>query len=547
MKGQLSMESVLLVLLVVAAISGFFVFLRGTITDSQSATESAMIYPEEPPQILTLRCFLDHGYFLLNVDRLKGDLNYRVKNSAGVNVKTGTTSVDIVGNGKIYFGALLERDKRYVVEIYTTKWSISDTCTARIHDDAVSYFSFDEGTGTTANELASDNDATFSGYNDGVVVGSSWTTGKYNGALTFDGVDNFVNVTYDDVFDAADITISAWIKTAVGGSPHNPILAKYVTWNSGGGYYMRLRYGQIAFLVSNGTGYGDIWGGALVNDSQWHHIVGTFNGTDVQVYLDGSSAWAPDSWPYALTTPNVPLRIGRGGTVYDNSLYFNGSLDDIKIFNRALNSSEVTSLYQNQNLTDGLIAYWPLDDGAGSSTSDSHMWTMGKLNTGTSVDGVDDYFDIPDSSNLDTTKKLTITAWVYANTPSVQQGIVSKGLLSSTPRTWDLGIDASNRIFWYIANSDSNYQIIYADSAGTGRWQHVAASFDGVNTSLYVNGELKTTEAFNWTTLQTSDTSVTVGKLRNQENYFSGIIDELYIYNDALSSDEISSIYEAYN
>ncbi|MBR9680561.1 MAG: LamG domain-containing protein [Candidatus Altiarchaeota archaeon] len=547
MKGQLSIESILMVLLAVGVVSGFFVFLRGMITDTQAGAEKALIYPEQPPQILTTRCFLDHGYVVIQTERLVGNLNYRIKNTAGVNVKTGVIDANVTSQGKLYFGALLTRDTGYVVEFYTTKWSITDTCNARIHDSAVSYFSFDEASGTTIDDLTTSNDGVLNGYKDGAVHGSSWATGKYDGALSFDGVDNFINVTHASGFDVVNITVSAWIKTSEGGAPHNPILSKYVTHNSVGGYYLRLRFGQIGFLVSNGTTYGDKWGGSLVNDSLWHHVVGTFNGTFVQVYLDGSSAWDPDSWPNVLANPTVPFRVGRGGTVYDNSLYFNGTLDDVKIFNRALNSTEVASLYQNQNITDGLIAYWPFDEGVGSSVFDDHMWTSGKINTGINFNGVDDYIDIPDSSSLDTPKKLTITSWVYANTPSVQQGIISKGLLSSSPRTWDLGIDASNQIFWYIANSDSNYQIIYADSLGAKTWQHIAASFDGTDTSLYVNGQLKTTETFNWETLQTSDTSINIGKLRNQANYFDGKIDELYVYNGALSSDEIYAIYEAYN
>ncbi|MBR9679930.1 MAG: LamG domain-containing protein, partial [Candidatus Altiarchaeota archaeon] len=113
--------------------------------------------------------------------------------------------------------------------------------------------------------------------------------------------------------------------------------------------------------------------------------------------------------------------------------------------------------------------------------------------------------------------------------------------------TWDFGIASNNNFFWYIANSNSNFKIKYAASSGTDQWEHIVGVFNGTHTSVFVDGEQITTELFGWDSLQTSDTSLHIGKLRNQLDYFNGIIDDVRIYDRVLTAQEIQALYIAYH
>ena len=179
----MTIEHLLFVLMAVAMAGGFFVYMIRISSTSLSSAEGAVIYPEEQPQILELKCYTDHGYLFVESGGLEGTINYRLEDFNGTIVKDSSVDVNISDYGAVYFGSLMEKGKNYMLRIYTPYWSISDSCTANVHDDAVMYLAFDEDSGTTAEDFAGDNDGTLSGYNDGTVNGANWTTGYSGSAL----------------------------------------------------------------------------------------------------------------------------------------------------------------------------------------------------------------------------------------------------------------------------------------------------------------------------------------------------------------------------
>jgi hypothetical protein len=127
MKGQLSVETVLMVLLVVVAIGAFFAFLMRITTKVISGTQEVLIYPENAPQILSINCYATYGYVAIAED-LNGTINFRVRNLNGTTVNTSSLTVDISGYGVINFTAPMEDGSYYEVRFYTPKWSVSETC-----------------------------------------------------------------------------------------------------------------------------------------------------------------------------------------------------------------------------------------------------------------------------------------------------------------------------------------------------------------------------------------------------------------------------------
>ncbi len=182
--------------------------------------------------------------------------------------------------------------------------------------------------------------------NNGVVNGATWNAnGRFGNCLTFNGVNNSVQITNPVV---NDFTIAFWVKTTqTGGSPQ---------WYNGAGlvdgdvsgvandFGTALVGGKFAF----GTGNPDttITSAAAINDGAWHQCVATRSQAtgNLSVYVDGTLQ-ATGSASRNTLSSTTKLLFGATG-----ANYFNGSLDDVRIFPRTLGSSEVAALYSSSGV-----------------------------------------------------------------------------------------------------------------------------------------------------------------------------------------------------
>ncbi len=201
-----------------------------------------------------------------------------------------------------------------------------------VEPNLVSHWKFDDGSGTTAYDSAGDNN--------GTVYGATWTTGQIDGALSFDGVDDYVDFgTGPAITGTGTFTASVWVKP---GSAKGSLLVQRSTtsWNGSYGVGIGLD-GRVQFHITN-VGNGFLFkSDVTVNDGLWHHIVVVrTNSTDGEIYIDGSLAGS-GSGP-AKSLSSVPVWIGRAFTV---PAYFDGSVDEVSIYNRALSAEEVKQLY----------------------------------------------------------------------------------------------------------------------------------------------------------------------------------------------------------
>ncbi len=133
----------------------------------------------------------------------------------------------------------------------------------------IAYWEFDEGSGTIAYDSA--------GNNDGTIYGAQWTTGQAGGALSFDGVDNYVDCGNDESLDFTDaITIGAWVKRR-NFDTHGTIAGKSNGDLITAGYSLCSYIGGLEFnFYSNG------WRRTIppvsIPANEWHHVVGTLTG-----------------------------------------------------------------------------------------------------------------------------------------------------------------------------------------------------------------------------------------------------------------------------
>ncbi|MBN1482796.1 T9SS C-terminal target domain-containing protein, partial [candidate division KSB1 bacterium] len=196
----------------------------------------------------------------------------------------------------------------------------------------VGHWKFDEGSGAVAM------DASGMG-NDGTIVGASWINGKVgSGALSFDGASTVVNVPHSPSLEISDqLTISAWcyLKSAEG--DQNVLQKEYMAIGE-------VRNGGMANVLNIGGSwmiYNYRMDAAAFLGS-WHHIAMTYDGTQVVNYLDGQvdTTYAQTGVVNATTAD-----LGIGTNNPWQSAWFNGDIDDVRIYNIPLNAGEVEALY----------------------------------------------------------------------------------------------------------------------------------------------------------------------------------------------------------
>ena len=316
----------------------------------------------------------------------------------------------------------------------------------------VAYWSFDEGSGSTAYDASGNG-------NNGTINGAKWTTGKEGGALSFDGLNDYVDCGNDESLDITDkLTVEGWFKIhqAAPSGKWPRVLGR----GDGGGDYSVVGY-QI-FQNSNSADLRFLWGdGRTQNEggmhaysfgttelNRWYHLVATYEWDGSQsitkLYRDGVLVSSGTITGYQMASPGSwDFLVGASGWNSNNPFtswgLFNGTIDEVRIYNRVLSEAEIRYHYNKGKP----IAHWKFDEGEGSTAYDSTdndndgtihgaTWTTGKHGTALSFDGVDDYVEVTGSdssiSPLKITDTLTIEVWVKrTGTLQVYDRIIEKG------------------------------------------------------------------------------------------------------------------------
>jgi hypothetical protein len=204
---------------------------------------------------------------------------------------------------------------------------------------------FDEGSGTITNdETEYENNAELN-------FGPLWAPGKFGNAVDFDGINDYVDF-YDRLTlgITGNITIEAWLKfTAVPTTnQYFPIIKKRVIGSDT--YQLCIQDdGKARFRVDTGPTTGNVVvSNTALNDGTWHYLAGTWNRTELNIYVDGESDAAPVALTGSMkdTTDRVlaGYHYGDIGSVFD---YYEGLMDTIRISNISRSAKDISNIYKN--------------------------------------------------------------------------------------------------------------------------------------------------------------------------------------------------------
>ena len=198
-----------------------------------------------------------------------------------------------------------------------------------------------------------------------------------------------------------------------------------------------------------------------------------------------------------------------------------------------------------------LIAYYPFNGNANDESGNGNDGTVngatltvdrfGNPDSAYAFDGSDDYIEVPPSSSLNITSELTITAWVNIEAAG---GFYQHYVVDSRDGSgggYGLNVDTNSSQFW-IGNTYPNFPST-GSTIEVGSWHHVAGKYDGTDVVVYVDAIEIERIPFNYV-IESSTGPLFIGQRYNFLERFGGRIDEVRIYNRALSETEIQELYE---
>jgi hypothetical protein len=394
-------------------------------------------------------------------------------------------------------------------------------------------------------------DETGNGYN-GNITGATLTSDRFN------QLDKAYNFTYNGFssdrievsgtsglnFSSGEFSISAWVKFSGLASTGNnyPIFSKHICGEQSG-YIVMLYNDKLTFWLAGSSGYNVLSTPDDYTDNSWHQVVAVYDGVTQAIYVDGLLKNSVAFSYNIFSSANWAL----GGYNGCNG-GFNGKVDEIEVFNRALTASEILEKY-NQS-ANHLVAFYPFNGNANDESGNGHDGTVngGVLTNDRFNHSNSAYtFQIPhsnivldNSTSLNFENGFTLNAWVkYKNINSTIVGKhncwVENGFL--------LSID-NNQFRFLVANSVWS-EVRTNEAYDEDQWYMVTGVYDhfaGVG-KLYVNGLLKSSGPVVYNNYSTAPVTISEPSNGCPENNMPGVIDEIKIYDRSLTDEEILSEY----
>ena len=507
----------------------------------------------------------------------------------------------------------------------------------------VGWWRFNNETGENASQFKDysswGNNATCTGT---IICPTYNASGKYGGAYTHVGASGvYVDTAkaLSNFISASDGTISVWMKpegTAFTTGRNFAYEAPGVIIDAGG--YIGIHWGNTnngdRIWVYNYDGTTDEIG-ITYTASEWVNIVWVHTGGNLYGYKNGQLVSSTASGNTESLTGNV--RIGMN---YDNSVYgnrsFNGSIDDVMVFKRALSVTEIQALYSStlykyggnfSTYADGsynytayaqdlagnvnsttrtvtldprtpniaftsptpsnassvgtsyievnvsssdtnnhsvlvdwrrsLVAWWRFNNETGENNSqfkDFSSWgnnatcvgencsvySTGKRGKALTFDGSGDYHTVADSASLSITNDITIALWLYPNAASQQMAFVSKGASGYSGTSWEFYVNSANKLVL-----ENGATITATNTTSASKWQHVVAVANSTNTQFYINGIADAGNPNGDAGISNAARSIFIGKKRADTSLLNGAMDDIMIFNRALSEAEVVALYNA--
>ena len=406
----------------------------------------------------------------------------------------------------------------------------------------IGYWKFDENVGTSS--------ADYSGNNNTTIFGSgtsapSWSPGKYGVGLSFNNTGTYTSAPVNGT-TLTELTYSFYFN--IGTTSGYAGIMQWATALSTGSpaVYVR-RNGSSIDLYNSGSYSTPI----TVTPNSWHLFTATYKNSVTSIYIDGTLGMTFNRQMTSTYLNNATiLYFGNG---YNG--FFDGLLDEFRLYSRALSSSEIRQLADS---APGPVGFWNFEEGTGTTFFDSSGYgnnggwigtasyrSPGKYGTAGNFTA-DDYISVPESNSLKPIRDITVTGWVkFKDVTGGNYRILSKAYQSGT---WN-----SPYVHYELTHDNSaGYQYVgfrvgtgYAGTNGLynvvpNRWYYLTGTYDGSSVRMYIDGNLIKSVGYTGTIDYTNSTPLEIGRMTQNSGKMNGLIDDLKMYNYARTPKQIT-------
>jgi len=431
----------------------------------------------------------------------------------------------------------------------------------------IAHYAFDEGSGDTAVD-STDNNL------DGVISGAVYTTDTADGSascLDFNGFgDNVLNLDAGPYLNNLDkLSISLWVKSDLidtdkgffmgGDTASDRWGMRYDAAGGDGGGDDVIKYG-----VNTTDDNEEDESSELLQTTEWQHLVMSWqSGAGLKLYVNGVlNVPTSDKGPVSGVTEGYNrLLVGKGSKDGDADASWDGLIDDVRVYARALSEGEARYLAGVGDLVADvyhpLIAHYKVEtDASDSSGNDFHGTPLGdatlvyddERGVVGSFDGDGDAVDIGNSELFNFTDDFSISAWVNLRSMPGCWGSVIVGKRGEGGVGWQLREFGCDNRFSFTTRGTGGDDYPRSNLVPEmNKWYHLAAIRDGGQKRLYINGVLDSTQGINLNPVNACSHNVYIGARANggntgPESFFDGMIDELRIYNTALTLGQVREL-----
>jgi hypothetical protein len=430
----------------------------------------------------------------------------------------------------------------------------------------IAEWNFDENTGNTAKDTSGN-------ANNGTLVSTpTWSPGKTNAGLSFDGATQYVNM--GDVLDMGtnSFTTNIWIKTTstantgiIGKSSARGLLGRYDTYIESGNLYALME--GTGYVIAPGIPF------AQYANGKWHLITTVFDRTgNLSIYVDAVlKSSVSISAQSAIDMQSVdPFYIGQYGNASGTGplagWYFNGQMDNAKVYSYARTQAQIAYDYNRGKP----IGWWKMDECQGSSLFDSSgngntgtltigatgsqtaigtcetagsAWLngkTGKYSSSMNFDGTDDYIELQTTVPINISADFSVALWAKSNNwVGVQQ--LFGNVVSTSNR---VGIKSNGAFLMGQIYNGASWvgASMSAATLSNNTWYHVVLTGNGGVLKMYLNGALQS---------GTNTYSSTGGGLKARIGGhvdsatlepFNGQIDDVRVYNYTLTKEQVANV-----
>jgi len=382
--------------------------------------------------------------------------------------------------------------------------------------------------------------------------------------MSFDGTDDYVNIPHSEIltneifsqtrFSTLESTVKVavfqnWtcmINKAFGASYSNTTGPGL--WSNIDGY---------EFVIGTGVSGNPSGGSRILRftalTNRWYHIIGTINGTDMRMYVNGNLHSAVTTNINTIQSNSSPVVIGRRSVGSNPSL--NGAISNARIYNKPLSQQEILqNYYQASIVTDGLVFATDAGNLVSYESGSTITYSLTGSSSGSLVngveyssgnggnwgfDGVDDFINLSLSSiNVNS---VSFEVWCKVDNPSAAGG---------SQIVWGYPNGTNQRIYLGFSSPTNGWDVgIQSQAWGTTsipvdtNWHNFIVTLNNGTIKIYYDGIDSRTRTY--TTFTTSGTDLHLGNNFNTSFSFAGKIPNFKLYNRVLTPEEISQNFNA--